>query len=79
MRNKAELPYDDYYDWLIQQLVASIYDAFGGKRKTDLFHLLKEWYERQSVLSKKGLHNGRVTNLMSTIELLDVFDDESLD
>ena len=76
--DECKTAYDDYYDWLIQQLVTSIYDAFGGRRKTGLFHLFKEWYERQSVLSKKGLHNGRVTNLMSTIEMLDVFDDEEI-
>ena len=40
--------------------------------------MLKEWYEKQSVRSKQGLHNGRTTNLMSCIEGLSVYNDSEV-
>lgn len=67
--------YDDYFDWVQMQAIAVIFDTWGGKRKKDLFHCLKEWYENQSKRSKQGLYNGRMTNFMSAIETLDVYSD----
>lgn len=67
--------YDDYLSWAINRTIDGIYSVFGGQRKLDLFHLLKEWYEKQSDLSKQGLHSGSVTNLMSCIEKMDTFGD----
>lgn len=67
--------YDDYLPWAIKRTVNGIYAVFGGQRKLDLFHLLKEWYEKQSELSKQGLHSGGVTNLMSCIEKMDTYGD----
>lgn len=67
--------YDDYLSWAINRTKDGIYSVFGGQRKLDLFHLLKEWYEKQSDLSKQGLHSGGVTNLMSCIEKMDTFGD----
>jgi hypothetical protein len=67
--------YDDYFDWVQAQAVSAIYESWGGKRKKDLFHCLKEWYECQSKRSKQGLYNGRMTNFMSAIETLDVYSD----
>lgn len=67
--------YDDYLSWAINRTVDGIYGVFGGQRKLDLYHLLKEWYEKQSDLSKQGLHSGSVTNLMSCIEKMDTYGD----
>lgn len=67
--------YDDYLTWAIKRSVAGIYTTFGGQRKLDLYHLLKEWYEKQSDLSKQGLHSGSITNLMSCIEKMDTYGD----
>lgn len=67
--------YDDYFDWIQQETVNKIYAVWGGKRKLDLFHMLKEWYEKQSKRSKQGLYSGRMTNFMSCIENMDVYYD----
>lgn len=70
--------YDDYFDWLQVKVAESIYEIWGGRRKFDLFHTLKEWYDKQSIRSKQGLHNGRTTNLMSCIERLSVYNDSEV-
>lgn len=70
--------FDDYLSWAIRITTDSIYEIWGGRKKEDLYHLLKEWYEKQSDLSKKGLHSGGVTNLMSCIEKLDVYGNEDV-
>lgn len=66
--------YDDYYDWIQNESAKIIYNAWGGK-KTDLYHLLSEWYEKQSQRSKQGLYSGRTTNFMSSIDSLNVYND----
>lgn len=67
--------YDDYLTWAINRTIDGIYTVFGGQKKLELYHLLKEWYEKQSDLSKQGLHSGGVTNLMSCIEKMDTYGD----
>ena len=67
--------FDEYHSWVVQRTINGIYEVYGGKRKLDLYHVLKEWYDSQSNLSKKGLHEGGVTNLMSCIERMDVYND----
>lgn len=71
----CKLLYDGYYDWAVQNTANTIYNVFGGKTNLDLYHLVKEWYENQSDLSKQGLHSSSITGLMSCIEKLDVFSD----
>lgn len=73
--NKCKKTYDDYLTWAINRTVDGIYNVFGGQRKLDLFHLIKEWYDKQSDLSKQGLHSGSVTNFMSCIEKIDTYGD----
>jgi hypothetical protein len=70
--------FDGYFQWAVQRATCGIYEVYGGQRKLDLYHLLKEWYEKQSDLSKQGLHSGVVTNLMSCIEKLDVYGDDEI-
>lgn len=65
--------YDDYFRWVEEQAVSTIYEVWGSKRKQDLYHTLKEWYEKQSKRSKHGLYDGRMTNFMSCIESMDVY------
>lgn len=67
--------YDNYYDWIQSEVVSQIYNVWGGKRKQDLFHCMKEWYEKQSKRSKQGLYDKRMTSFMSAIETLDVYND----
>lgn len=70
--------YDDYFDWIQTEAVSKIYAVWGEKRKKDLFHYLKEWYQNQSKRSKQGLYNGRMTNFMSAIETMDVYNDSEV-
>lgn len=67
--------YDDYFRWVEDQAVSTIYEVWESKRKQDLYHTLREWYEKQSKRSKQGLYNGRMTNFMSCIETMDVYSD----
>lgn len=76
--SKAKTAYEDYYDWLIRCGIDSTYRMFTENRRSDLYHLLKEWYERQSTIAKNGLHGGRVTNLMTCIETLDEYNDSDI-
>lgn len=66
---------DDYYDWLVNKVVEVTRPFFADNRKIDLHHALKEWYDRQSSLSRQGLHSGRITNFMSCIDHLNVYND----
>lgn len=70
--------FDDYFDWVQAETVSTIYDVWGGRKKEDLFHTLREWYDNQSKSAKQGLYDGRMTNFMSTIETLDVYDDRDV-
>lgn len=70
--------FDDYFDWVQAETVSTIYDLWGGRKKEDLFHTLREWYDNQSKSAKQGLYDGRMTNFMSTIETLDVYDDRDV-
>ena len=70
--------FDDYFDWIQAETVAAIYDVWGRKKKDDLFHVLREWYDNQSKNAKQGLYDGRMTNFMSAIESLDVYDDREV-
>lgn len=70
--------FDDYFDWIQAESSNAIYRVWGGKKKSDLYHLLQEWYEKQSVRSKMGLYNGKTTTFMSCIEGLNVFNDSEV-
>lgn len=67
--------YDDYFDWIQARIISEIYTIWGGKKKRDLFHCLKEWYENQSKRSKQALYNRKMTSFMTVIETLDVYND----
>ena len=70
--------FDDYFRWIEEQTITAIYKIWNPKRKQDLFHTLKEWYENQSKRSKQGLYNGRMTNFMSCLELMNVYSDQDV-
>lgn len=70
--------YDDYFMWVEERAIESIFNIWNGKGKKDLYHTLKEWYENQSKRSKQGLYDGRMTNFMSCLELLDVYSDQDV-
>lgn len=70
--------YDDYFDWLQVESSKIIYETWGGKRKLDLYHMLTEWYEKQSKRSKLGLYNGKMSSFMSCLENLGVYNDSEI-
>lgn len=59
--------YDDYFRWIEEQAIKAIYDLWDKKRKQNLYHTLKEWYDKQGKRSKMGLYDGRMTNFMSCL------------
>lgn len=65
--------YDDYFRWIEEQAIKAIYDLWDKKRKQNLYHTLKEWYDKQGKRSKMGLYDGRMTNFMSCLEGMDVY------
>ena len=67
--------YDDYFTWIEEQAINSIYEIWDNKRKQELFYTLREWYEKQSNHSKQGLYNGHVTKFMSCLATMDVYSD----
>ncbi len=70
--------FDQHLDRMTETVVKCIYDVFGGKKKRELYHVLKEWYDAQSQLSKQGLHSGKITSFMSSIDNLEVYNDEEV-
>ena len=70
--------FDKHFEWIITQASDVVYAVWGGKRKNDLYHMLREWYESQSDRSKQGLYSGRTTNFMSCVETLNVFNDSEV-
>ena len=64
--------------WIEDQAIAAIYDIWEPKRKQELYHTLKEWYDKQSKRSKQGLYDGRTTNFMSCLEMLDVYSNQDV-
>ena len=78
MLDESKTYFDDYFSWIEQQAISAIYDIWEPKRKQDLYHTLKEWYDKQSKRSKQGLYDTRMTNLMSCIEMLNVYSNEDV-
>ena len=70
--------YDDYFSWIEEQAISAIYDLWDVKRKQKLYHTLKEWYDKQSKRSKQGLYDGRMTNFMSCLEMMDVYSNQDV-
>ena len=66
---------DDYYDHMMQMATENTCTVFSSRKEQELYHTVKNWYDNQSDISKSGLHGGRITNLMSTIESLNVYND----
>lgn len=66
---------DNFYNLVVKKIVKKTFDVFESKTYEDMYHLLKEWYARQSEISKNGLYEAQITNFMSCIEKLNVYDD----
>lgn len=73
--DKCKTAFDDYFDWKLQIATAGTCEVFATRKNQELYHVVRTWYENQSIISKSGLHGGRITNLMSAIENLNVYND----
>ncbi len=75
MIDKCKTAFDDYYEWVLQKATELTCETFATRKNQELYHVVKEWHDSQSDISKSGLHGGRITNLMSAIENLNVYND----
>lgn len=73
--DKCKTAFDDYFDWVLQTATVGTCEVFATRKNRELYHVVKEWYDNQSVISKNGLHGGHITNLMTAIENLNVYND----
>lgn len=69
---------ESHMNYVIKQTIKETIKIFEKKAKQDLYHTLKEWYEKQSNMSKKGLYDNKITGLMNYIQELDTYDDISI-
>lgn len=70
--------YNSYMDSLLSEVTIRIKKVFDIEGNQDIYHALKEWYERQSSVSKDGLHSTELTTFMSFVENLSIFDDDEI-
>ena len=46
--------FDDYFEWVQEETVSKIYDVWGGRKKEDLFHTLREWLTIKVRVQNRG-------------------------
>lgn len=70
---------EEHLQWLIEKAVSETIKVFGKENSQDgLYHILKDWYEKQSVMSKKGIYSNRITNFMNYISEFSTYDDTEI-
>ena len=72
---KCKQAFDGYYEWLLKNVALYIFEIFGSQQIGDLYHVLKEWYNKQNATAKHGLLDGKITEFMSCLSKLNVYDD----
>ena len=70
--------FDGYFDWMVKNIVNVIYQLIAPNSKDDLYHILKEWYEKQSAQLKQGLFDGKVTQFVSCLRNINSYDDHEI-
>ncbi len=75
---KCKKHFDEYYVEMNKIVISKIYEVFDKSKSQDLYHIMKDWYAKQSVVSKKALLDGEVTGLMNCIESLEAYSDEEV-
>lgn len=70
--------FEDYFDRMVDLIVKYTFEVFDVKKKKDLHRVLKEWYSKQSKLSKEGLHGNKMTSFMSYIETLSDYNNQEV-
>lgn len=69
---------EQHLDSTLAILAERTKEIFDNKSKEDLYHTLKQWYERQSEMSKKGVFGTKVTEMMSFISGLRIYNDNEI-
>lgn len=71
--------FEDYFFKIQNAVLDEIFIIWGTRREKDkLYHVLQEWYEKQSSAAKHGLYDGRITNFMSCIGNLNTHNNEQV-
>lgn len=71
--------FEDYFYKILNTVVDDIFELWSTRREKDkLYHVLQEWYEKQSISAKQGLYDGRITNFMSCIDNLNTHNNEQV-
>lgn len=76
--DKTITSFDDYFKRVVNLIVRDTIAIFNGRKNKDLYRILKDWYNKQSKLSKEGLHGNKTTSMMSYIENLNDYNDEEI-
>ncbi len=76
--DKTITSFDDYFKRVVNLIVRDTITIFNGRKNKDLYRILKDWYSKQSKLSKEGLHGNKTTSMMSYIENLNDYNDEEV-
>ena len=70
---------EDYLELWLDELAEKTRLVFSEKKTDeDLHHILKQWYEEQSEVSKLKVSSNKVTGLMSFIKNLNIYDDREI-
>ena len=72
---KCYYNFNDYYRMLLERIGKETKAVFGSQDRDDLHHALKEWYSKQSDVSKNGLFDNRITSFMNYNSSLTSYDD----
>lgn len=67
-----------YFEWIAYKAIEETKALFNKKSKGELYHILNEWYEKQSAIAKQGLHSTRVTGFMACISDNKLYDEIEL-
>lgn len=76
--NKLKRKLNGYFEWMGNKAVEETKTLFSKKSKGELYHILNEWYEKQSNIAKQGLHSTRVTRFMACISENKTYDEIEL-
>jgi len=66
---------ETHLDSWLKEITVETIKVFNKNKTDDLHHILKQWYDKQSQMSKRKVTNSKATGLMSCIVGLNVFDD----
>lgn len=76
--SELKIALEGYYENFLERVVQVTAEVFGKKENQNLYHVLSDWYTKQSEVAKNGLHSSKITGLMSLLRENNIFDDKEL-